>query len=164
MIRPSTMAISIALTASTPGYSEAADYVYTLAQTGWSHYQEPISRGHDRQVARDQLVALFDRCTQSDWDGHGASAVHQRTYYHAYKLLESLPAGIPIPEFGAEPDGQITFDWHRSARRTLSVSVSPDGDLHFAALIGTNRNYGTEAFWDELPQPILELIGRVYGG
>ncbi len=132
--------------------------------TGWNHYQQPISRGHARQTAQENLVALFDRCAQPNWDGHNAAAVSQQVYCLAYRLLEALPPDLPLPEFGAEPDGQLTFEWHRAARRTLSVSISPDGDLHFAALLGASRNYGTEAFWGDLPQPILELIGRVFMG
>lgn len=165
MIRPSTMALSIALTASTtPGYSEAAHYVHDLAQIGWSHYQEPVSRGYDRQLAMDALLTLAERCAQPGWDGYNAVAVPHLVYFHAYRLLESLPAGLPLPEFGAEPDGQLTFEWHRASRRTLSVSVSSEGELHFAALLGTNRSYGTETLWSELPKPILDLIGRVYAG
>lgn len=159
------MALSLALTAgTTPGYSAAAAYLHDLARTGWNHYLEPVSRGQERQFACESLVSLFERCAFPNWDGHGAAAVSQKAYYQAYRLLEALPPGLPIPEFGAEPDGQITFEWHRASRRTLSVSISGEGDLHFAALLGTNRNFGTETFWGNLPRPILELIGRVYAG
>jgi hypothetical protein len=52
-------------------------------------------------------------------------------------------------------------EWHRSRRRTLSVSVSPEGELHDAALIGPNRAFGTETFFDEVPVTIVDLIRRV---
>ena len=43
--------------------------------------------------------------------------------------LEVLPDGLPMPSPGAEPDGQLTLEWHKSAYQTLSVSVTADGDL-----------------------------------
>jgi len=39
-----------------------------------------------------------------------------------------------------------------------SVSVSPDGDLHFTAMLGPPRRNGTEPFFEEVPDVILDLI------
>lgn len=36
--------------------------------------------------------------------------------------------------------------------------VSPEGDLHYAALLGSSKVYGTEPFFGETPSRILELI------
>ena len=69
--------------------------------------------------------------------------------------------GTAIPSIGAEPDGQITMDWGRSKRRRLSVSVSADGDLHYAALLGPGKTCGTEPFFGEIPGTILNLIRQV---
>ncbi|MBI1902176.1 MAG: hypothetical protein HYS13_13835 [Planctomycetia bacterium] len=77
-------------------------------------------------------------------------------------LTEALPLGFPAPSIGAEPDGDLTLEWHCSPRRTLSVSVSPEGDLDYAGLFGPNRTYGTEVFYGEVPETILRLIRRVY--
>lgn len=89
--------------------------------------------------------------------------VHQDTLRNTYSLIESLPWDAPRPSLGAEPDGSLTLEWRRSPQHTLSVSVTPDGELHYAALLGPSRAFGTEAFFDELPEPILGLIRRVYG-
>ena len=165
MIRPYAMAISVALTSgATPGYSKTASYVQDRAQSGWAYYQEPVSRSQLRQSAQESLAALYERCARPGWDGHQSDAVSHAAYSYAYRLMEALPAGLPLPALGAEPDGQITFEWHHASRRTLSVSISPSGDLHYAALLGSSRAYGTEAFFGELPHTILELIGRVYLG
>jgi hypothetical protein len=56
----------------------------------------------------------------------------------------------------------LTLEWHSSPRRTLSVSITPEGDLHYAALLGPRKKaYGTEPFFDEVPKAILDLIGQV---
>jgi hypothetical protein len=62
---------------------------------------------------------------------------------------------------GAEPDGHITLEWYRGPRWTLSVSVSPDGMLYYAALFGSSEVRGAEPFFGDVPDIILSLIRRV---
>src|SRR5439155_24277094 len=109
----------------------------------------------------DELGTVWEDCREPNWDGYQAVPVDQDTLRNAYVLLESLPLGFPPPSIGAEPDGDLTLEWHRSPRHTLSVSITPIGDLHFAALLGPNRNYGTEAFFGDVPERILNLIQQV---
>lgn len=115
-----------------------------------------------KSLLREELATVWEECRRENWDGFGAIAVNQDALRNAYCFLESLPIGFPAPSIGAEPDGHLTLDWHRSARRTLSVSVSPDDELHFAGLFGPSRVFGTEAFFGEAPESILELIRRIY--
>jgi len=68
--------------------------------------------------------------------------------YATYFLADPSSGGTPINN-------------NHSRRRTLSVSVSPEGELHDAALIGPNRAFGTETFFDEVPVTIVDLIRRV---
>jgi hypothetical protein len=110
---------------------------------------------------REDLDALSQTCRHADWDGFGAMAVSQETLRNAYRFLESLPLACPAPSVGAEPDGQLTLEWHRGPRRTLSVSVTPESELHYAALVGPNRVYGTEVFFGEVPEAIMQLIRRI---
>gem|GEM_PF-6609959 len=41
------------------------------------------------------------------------------------------------------------------------VSISADGNLHFAALLGLTKAYGTEPFVGEVPKIISDLIQRI---
>jgi hypothetical protein len=107
------------------------------------------------------LVRVAEECRSENWDGYGAAQVTDKTFWQAFHFLSALPLAFPKPSGGAEPDGHLTFEWHRSSRRTLSVSVSPEGDLHYAALIGFSKAYGTEPFPGTVPKIILELIQRV---
>lgn len=113
--------------------------------------------------AFDELFAVWEECRHSSWDGYGALPVVPETLRQAYLLIESLPLGFPRPSIGAEPDGQLTLEWHHSPRRTLSVSVTPDGYLHYAGLFGPNHANGTAAFFGELPDEIMALVKRVHG-
>src|SRR6266511_2268159 len=94
----------------------------------------------------EELLKTFEECREANWDGHGAQAVHEETCHLARQFLAALPLSTPLPSIGAEPDGQITVEWYRSPQRTLSVSISPEGELHYAALLGSTKAYGTEPF------------------
>ena len=84
--------------------------------------------------------------------------MEQETYHAAYTLIESLPLGFPRPSIGAEPDGQLTLEWYKSPRRTLSVSVDPDGLLHYAGLYGANKRFGTLALFSTAPSELIQLV------
>ena len=115
----------------------------------------------DMTVVTDELSRVAHECGIANWDGYRAAPVAQETYIHARSFLGALPLALPAPSVGAEPDGHITLEWYSSPRHLLSISVSPEGDLHYAALIGPARAYGTEPFCGEVPHSVLDLIRRV---
>jgi hypothetical protein len=43
----------------------------------------------------------------------------------------------------------------------LSISVTPDGNLHYAAISGLRTSYGTEPFFDIVPRTIINLIFEI---
>jgi hypothetical protein len=108
----------------------------------------------------DELRQLCEQFQIAGWDGHNALPVAAGSIEHAVHFVESLPATITAPSVGAEPDGQVTLEWYRSPRCVISVSVSPEGDLHYAALMGRNRHYGTIAS-GEAADSIVSLAERV---
>jgi hypothetical protein len=109
----------------------------------------------------EELLKTFGECREPNWDGYGAEPVREETYNLAHQFLVALPPGMPLPSIAAEPDGHITAEWYRSPRRTLSVSIGPDGKLHYAALLGTERICGTEDFQAKMPAVLSDLIARI---
>ena len=146
---------------STYGRSDAARFVAEQIESGRQHLNKPYYLGLNGREVFDDLYQVATERGVPNWDGYGAEPVSSNAYQRAYLFLESLPLGIDRPSIGAEPDGHLTLEWYRSPRHTLSVSVSPEGDLHYSALFGPNKAYGTEAFFGDPPKPILELIRRV---
>jgi len=128
------------------------------------HVRESYVLGGAGNDAFRDLCTVAKDCRLPNWDGYGASPVSEQAFSFACRFLRTMPLGTPAPAVGIEPDGHPTFEWHRSAYRTLSVSVSPHGDLYYSALIGPNKVFGTEAFLGDIPQSILELIRRVTAG
>jgi hypothetical protein len=110
----------------------------------------------------EELLKTFEECREPNWDGYGAQAAREETYHLAHQFLAALPLGTPLPSIGAEPDGHITVEWYRSPQRTLSVSIGCDGELYYAALLGTERVCGTETFRARMPQVLSDLIARIY--
>ena len=143
------------------GFSDAAIYIDESTSKERRQLHKSHAFGID-SVLREELGTVWEECRHSNWDGYQAVAMSRDTLQNAYVFLESLPLGYPAPSVGAEPDGNLTLEWHRAPRRTLSISITPEGDIHYAALFGPNRVYGTEAFFGEVPLNILGLIRRAY--
>lgn len=143
------------------GNSATALFVDKEAQQGRRQLQESLVLGLRGKGAFDDLNQVYADCLEPNWDGYGATPVSEATYRLAYQFLEALPLGAPLPSFGAEPDGHLTMEWHRSPRWTLSISVSPEGELHYAALLGTRKAYGTEPFFGDASRTMMDLIQQV---
>ena len=142
------------------GASETARYVEEVALESQQFLNKSFAFGYE-SVLRGDLPAVWEECNMPNWDGYDALPVEESTFRNACRFLEFLPFGLPKPSVGAEPDGHITFEWYQSVRRLLSVSISPDAKLHYAALLGLKRAYGTEVYYQEVPEVILNLIRQV---
>jgi hypothetical protein len=146
---------------ATQGASDTARFVANQAELGRRHLQSSYTLGLQSRGIFDELFAAAESACESGWDGYGAAPVSPEAYAYAYRFVESLPLGTPSPAVTAEPDGHLAFEWYVSPHRTLSVSVSPEGDLHYSALLGPNKAFGTEVFFGGIPKTILDLIHRV---
>ncbi len=146
---------------TTSASSPAARYVAEQAENGRRHLQDSFSLGLGQEVF-DELCSIAGACAEPGWDGHGAAPVRRETYQYAYRFLEALPLGTPTPTVAAEADGHLTLEWYRSPSRVLSVSVSPEGMIYYAALLGSSKRSGAEPFLDEAPDDVLRIIRRLF--
>ncbi len=148
-------------TCGTRGNSQSAQFIAQQI----SRSQEDLQRAEFyfsiKKKVLPELQKVFSNAFENGWDGYSAESIKPDTYFQTISFLESLPNTLPAPTVGAEPDGFITLEWYKSPHRLLSISVSPLGDLHYAALIGQRKAYGTEAFDGEVPKEIVDLIHRV---
>lgn len=141
--------------------SAEARYVASQYDNYWRPLHRSYSIGIGSTGLLEQLYDVRENCAYPGWDGYDAVPVSQEAYLNAFRFIESIPLEFPVPTVSAEPDGHVTFEWHVSPRRTLSVSVSPEGEIHYAALMGSTKTYGTEPFSGEIPPNILILAIRV---
>jgi hypothetical protein len=115
----------------------------------------------DELAQFDELAEVYESCRKPDWSIDGANPVQLETLRNAYRFIKALPYGCPLPSIGAEPDGHVTLDWYRATNWVLSVSVSPEGMLYYAALLGEEDPRGACRFDGEVPETILYLIRRI---
>lgn len=155
-----TLATSLCAGTPSPGVSGEAVYIDNQSANTRGQLQRSATFGNASLF--DDLDALADECAEANWDGYGAVAVSPETIAQAKRILRSLPIGTARPSIAAEPDGQITLEWHSSPKRTLSLSIDEDGSIHYAALFGLARQFGTEAFVGEFPRTVLSLVHRVH--
>lgn len=146
---------------SGPGASPEAEHLERV----FSDNQDRLQHDSRALGIADAFRELFDVASDTrlpDWDGYGASPISRASYRNASKLLQSLPLGVPNPSMGVDPDGEVTIEWFGSPNRTLSISVSPDGLLHYSAVIGSSKVYGTEPFFGPLPSRIFQTLYQIW--
>jgi hypothetical protein len=147
---------------SSRGVSGEACFVHQEAEKGRNQLQESYALGQVGKGTFYELLQIAQEREIANWDGYGADAVPYEAYLSACLFLDALPLGTPAPTIGAEPDGDITFEWYHSTRRVLSVSISANCELNYAALLpGPRKATGTEQFVGDVPASILNLISDV---
>lgn len=142
------------------GVSGTATYVATESEKNRDSLMNSLVLGLSFQKSINELQSIFAECDSANWDGYDAYPVTADTYNLARQFLKALPPYSEPSSIGAEPDGHLTLEWYHSSRWLLSLSISPEGMLYYAALFGTSRQYGCEPFFGNVPQPIMNLINR----
>lgn len=142
------------------GISDSAIYAEKELSESFNRLRMTESVGLGTAII-DELCDVYEECSVADWDGYNALPVVSDTYLNAKYFLNALPESVPAPtSIGAEPDGDLEMEWYRSPSHLLSISISPDSRLHYAASFGTARHKGTVIFLGSIPTSILELIRR----
>lgn len=162
MILP--FAISSALSADpmpSQGQSGLADFLHATTKAEVRRLHDSHELGLRGKGVLTELYRVYQECQKPNWDGYGALPVSYATFRTAEAFLDSLPLGTPAPAIGAEADGQLTIEWYQSPQEQLSISISPDNNLHYAGIHGISKVYGTEAFFGDSPTSILQLIYKV---
>ena len=109
------------------------------------------------------LGGLYSRCRDRDWDGYDADPITEEHIISALKLVKVvIDAGLPMPEFGAEPDGVVVLDWYGANRSVISISVDLSGQLDWASVLPDgNRFSGTRTFEGRLDDDIKQAIEKI---
>jgi len=144
------------------GVSKEADYVAERESENFAQLRQTYTMGFEGVL--DELEEVADECADPNWDGYGATPVEYSTLLNAKAFVKEFPYGTPAPSAGAEPDGHLTLEWYRSPDCVLSVSISPEGNLYYAAMLGDATTKGEDVLSDETPAKLLEIIARLYGG
>ena len=116
-----------------------------------------------REQLEKNLLQVYNECQNPNWDGYGAESVTSITLEYAKQFLNILPEDVLIADLSvcADPDGDISFDWYWGPFGTISISISAEGKLCYAALYGDEKIHGVEIFNGVLPKKIKDLIHEI---
>lgn len=144
--------------APSPVRSGEARYVDKVRHRIQASLQE--SRSVGMQAVFDDLAALAHEAPIPNWNGYGAAAINARSLRQAEMFLRCFGVGASHPSLGASNEGWVTMQWGRSARWTLSLLITDDGWIHWAALFGSERRSGTVPFAGAIQSNLLALINQ----
>ena len=162
MIRTIVGIVTMAHPSMSAGVSESAFMIKKQMEEERTRLQQSCAWGGTSQDLLTSIFHIEKECCQAGWDGYDALPVSGESVRLGISLSKALPWGFHKPTVGVEPDGQLTFEWYKTPRKTCSVSVAPDGTLHYAALNGASSVYGSELFNGAVPAAILYAIDSVY--
>jgi hypothetical protein len=90
------------------------------------------------------LDLIKDKYNVPGWDGEGSRAVNGKTIDTTKAIItaifENMPPGIPPPDIGPEPDGEIAVDWMLDAKRMFSFSVGDHEKINFAGRFANGQS------------------------
>ncbi len=139
-----------------PGISSTAQYLDKISKAQEQYFSQ--SAAFSKQSAYEELFNIWEECKISNWDGQDAFPVKEKTLNNTRSFMDALPLGHSLPSVGVEPDGHLTLEWHRHSLWTISISISPEGILYYAALFGDSDVRGSEPFFGNISQSLLNLI------
>jgi hypothetical protein len=140
------------------GNSETAQYLHHTSQATVHYFDRSATLS--KRTAYNELFKIWSECNTPNWDGYDAYPVQEQTFNNTYLFIRSLPLNYPLPSVGVEPDGHLTLEWYRHPRWTISISVSPEGMIYYAALFGNSDVRGSDFFAGEISRNLFDLIQR----
>jgi hypothetical protein len=137
--------------------------VEATGQAIWRHQQQLQLGYPERERLAQELSDFIDPQAVALWLGIGARAANPEAIRSGLRFLALLsPAYLAGMEVSPDGDGSISFDWYIGAERQLTINLGEQGELHYAAVIGTvERASGRLLFDDSIPDEIARLIGRI---
>jgi len=112
----------------------------------------------ERRSLKRALRELANECAQPNWDGQGSTEVEPSSLENALRFVDALPMGLPEPEPGVHPDGELAFSWIGTKGHRLSIAIGPTGRVTYAYRRLPSKMNGTEWLGDRIPRSLLEYI------
>jgi hypothetical protein len=151
-----------------PPWRESETFRVTDYAPPVSEYQIGETPDSLTTILRD-LVALQEECGIEGWDGDGARPVSGGAIRHASEFLQAVltprsKVGFPLPSVLGDPDGHVAIEWYRTPRHTVAVTVGPEGEFNYSALLGNSQQFGTERDPRDAMKVVRELLSRMQNG
>jgi hypothetical protein len=143
------------------GFSTSAEFIRNEVTKVDEKLQSSYKLGMAGKGIINELYNSYIESSIPNWDGFGANPVSEASFEFSKDFIKRLPLNIEPPAICVDPDGHLTMEWYRNQRWTLSISFDPEGKIHFAALFGQDKIFGTVAYINIIPKNIITLIEKV---
>lgn len=150
---------------SKSGVSDEASSIVRDFESFFKHQEASESLFGKKARLISEIHELVAECAENNWEGYGAHAVSEAVLLRAEVFIRALPdeEEFPSPEFSAEPDGAISFDWMPSRTKTFTLSVNSTDRIAYAWIDGVDRGHAAEQFTGgKLPTRVLEELKRIH--
>jgi hypothetical protein len=118
------------------GLSESSRALYVVERSiADSRIQTNLHLGRWARIY-DAIIELKTLASVEGWDGEGSLPVSSDAISVTEQLLENLPSQLPLPEFGADSEGEVALDWFGPQKQSLSLSIDKNGRILFAGRVG----------------------------
>ena len=138
------------------GISPESCIIQELLDDAKQHTRQPVSRSW-QTFLKDNVREVERHHAYEGWDGYDARPITEVSSIAARQVIDQLPENLQEPRVVPAPDGEIALEWNAGRGMLFSLTVTGP-TLIYAAIIGANRKYGQERFFDELPQPIADTL------
>jgi len=119
--------------------------------------------GNRRWQVVSELWRLFEECHTDGWDEYGAKGVAVEAFKVGLEFVEKLPLFVDNPEVGADPDGDVSFEWFKSDDTVLTLSINSERKIAYAGAFGQERPRGIENFGSDIPSAIRVYLSKYFG-
>lgn len=111
----------------------------------------------------ETLQSIGEKANYEGWSGADSRSVQRDALRITGNLLLGLPTSLPLPEIGADSEGEVTLDWVSSSNQHLTLSIDMHGRILFAGRVGTERiTPGEIRYTQGFPYPIEALLVRMF--
>jgi hypothetical protein len=114
-------------------------------------------------IPRDSSwIEVLDRLA-NDLSGEG-EPLSALARARAEAFLRELPAELPMPELGLDPDGDVALDWSVAHDRRLSLSLGDTPRAACAWIDGASSGHCVEIYDGRgIPRGVLERLRALCG-
>ena len=144
------------------GVSAASKALDKLFGRVLEHLSIPAMHSEPLRGLLANLDEVYERCSRPGWDGYDAMPITEATYEEARELITLFPTLCPPPDVSPDPSGHVSFEWYRSPRKVLVVSVNGTRVMTYAILFGDGKLSGAEPYDKSFPKSVVDSLARLY--
>ena len=142
--------------------SDSGKFSHRLLEGVYTQQIQTVTTPPDTIRLERELVDILRDCSDSDWDGYGASPIDRASVTSVYKFLSLLPSDVTYPELSPEPTGNLTMVWRKRGYH-LIIGINPEGQIAWGGTSPHGHLYGDAEFDSVIPEELIDILHCVEG-